>query len=164
MFNYRINGLLKVLIGLQNFLIAGALYSHTASKIFFIRMFRNSDHLHEHTVIGWATWTALIILCNGIAFLLAVAIPVSYRFLTFFCSCPCRWQSFRYSITLLGLQPHSSQLGSLMEWLEHFGCMIPSGTRVASMGGSGGHSWQVWMWLLSLLVVSNQKLSFLGHD
>ena len=76
-------GLPNVLTSLQNFLIAGALYSHTASKIFFVRMFRKSDHLHEHTVIGWATWAALIILCNGIAFLLAVAIPVSYRTLSF---------------------------------------------------------------------------------
>lgn len=63
-------------IALPNFLIAGALYAHTASKLFFIRIFRQSTHLHEHTLIGWSTWTILIIVCNGAAFVLAVGVPI----------------------------------------------------------------------------------------
>ena len=64
-------------IALPNFLIAGSLYSHTAAKLFFIRLFRNSrKHLHEHTVIGWGTWTVLIIIMNGAAFVLAVGVPI----------------------------------------------------------------------------------------
>ena len=46
-------------IALPNFQIAGSLYAHTSAKLFFIRLFRNSIHLHENTVIGWATWTGL---------------------------------------------------------------------------------------------------------
>jgi hypothetical protein len=38
-------------IALPNFLIAGSLYAHTSTKLFFIRLFRNSIHLHENTVI-----------------------------------------------------------------------------------------------------------------
>ncbi|KAJ9642694.1 hypothetical protein H2204_002342 [Knufia peltigerae] len=63
-------------IALPNFLIAGSLYSHTAAKLFFIRLFRRTRHLHEHTVLGWTTWTILIILANGAAFVLAVGVPI----------------------------------------------------------------------------------------
>ncbi|ERF73571.1 hypothetical protein EPUS_07505 [Endocarpon pusillum Z07020] len=54
-------------VAIPNFLIAGSLYSHTAAKIL---------HLHEHTVLGWGTWTVLIILMNGAAFVLAVGVPI----------------------------------------------------------------------------------------
>ncbi len=63
-------------IAIPNFLIAGSLYSHTAAKLFFVRIFRKSAHLHEHTILGWGTWTILIILMNGAAFVLAVGVPV----------------------------------------------------------------------------------------
>ncbi|KAF2220431.1 transmembrane amino acid transporter, partial [Elsinoe ampelina] len=63
-------------IALPNFLIAGSLYAHTASKLVFVRIFRHSHHLHSHTVKGWATWSVLIVLMNGAAFVLAVGVPV----------------------------------------------------------------------------------------
>lgn len=63
-------------IAIPNFLIAGSLYAHTASKLIFVRIFRHSDHLHSHTVTGWATWTVLIFLCNAAAFVLAVGVPI----------------------------------------------------------------------------------------
>ena len=63
-------------IAVPNFLIAGSLYAHTAAKLFFLRFFRNSEHLHEHTLIGWGTWTVLILAMNGAAFVLAVGVPV----------------------------------------------------------------------------------------
>jgi hypothetical protein len=64
-------------LALVNFLLAGSLYAHTAAKLFFIRFFRKSRHLHDHTVIGWTTWCALVLLMNSAAFVLAVAVPVS---------------------------------------------------------------------------------------
>ncbi|KAL8706909.1 MAG: hypothetical protein Q9201_000069 [Fulgogasparrea decipioides] len=63
-------------IALPNFLIAGSLYSHTAAKLLFIRFFRKSRHLHEHTVIGWGVWVFLIVLMNGAAFVLAIGVPI----------------------------------------------------------------------------------------
>ena len=63
-------------IALPNFLLAGALYAHTASKLFFVRIFRHSRHLHSHTVLGWGVWTILILLMNGAAFVLAVGVPI----------------------------------------------------------------------------------------
>ncbi|OCL06785.1 transmembrane amino acid transporter [Glonium stellatum] len=63
-------------IAIPNFLIAGSLYAHTASKLMFVRFFRNSRHLHDHTVVGWSVWFLLIFLMNGAAFILAVGVPI----------------------------------------------------------------------------------------
>lgn len=68
----------KIAFGLAipNFFVAGSLYSHTASKLVFVRLFRHSKHIHSHTPLGWGVWTFLILLANGVAFLFAVGIPV----------------------------------------------------------------------------------------
>jgi len=63
-------------IAIPNFLLAGSLYSHTAAKLVFVRVFRRSRHLHSHTWLGWTTWTSLIVLVNGAAFVLAVGVPI----------------------------------------------------------------------------------------
>ncbi|KAI3395784.1 hypothetical protein diail_867 [Diaporthe ilicicola] len=63
-------------IAIPNFLIAGSLYSHTAAKLVFVRMFRRSRHLHQHSVLGWSVWVFLILLSNGAAFVLAVGVPI----------------------------------------------------------------------------------------
>ncbi len=63
-------------IAIPNFLIAGSLYAHTAAKLIFLRLFRNSEHLHSHTVVGWGTWSFLIVIMNGAAFVLAVGVPI----------------------------------------------------------------------------------------
>lgn len=61
---------------LPNFVIAGSLYTHTAAKLVFVRLFRRTKHLHSHTLLGWGIWGALILLANGIAFVLASGIPI----------------------------------------------------------------------------------------
>lgn len=66
-------------IFLPNMLIAGALYNHTAAKIIFVRIFRNSDHLHSHTWLSWTVWVSLVVSFNGIGFVLALGVPVSLR-------------------------------------------------------------------------------------
>lgn len=63
-------------IALPNFLIAGSLYAHTASKLVFVRIFRRSKHLHSHTTLGWSVWAFLILLMNSAAFVLAVGVPI----------------------------------------------------------------------------------------
>jgi len=63
-------------IALPNFLIAGSLYAHTASKLMFVRIFRKSRHLHSHTVLGWGTWVLLVFIMNAAAFVLAVGVPI----------------------------------------------------------------------------------------
>jgi hypothetical protein len=63
-------------LAIPNFLIAGSLYSHTAAKLVFVRLFRHSRHVHSHTLTGWGVWTFLILLANVAAFVLAVGIPI----------------------------------------------------------------------------------------
>jgi hypothetical protein len=63
-------------IAIPNFLLAGSLYAHTAAKLFFIRFFRKSRHLHTHSLTGWSVWTVLIVVMNGAAFVLAVGVPI----------------------------------------------------------------------------------------
>ncbi|MCJ1444964.1 MAG: hypothetical protein MMC23_005468 [Stictis urceolatum] len=63
-------------IAIPNLLIAGSLYAHTAAKLLFVRLFRHSEHLHEHTLLGWGVWIGLVLLMNGIAFVLAIGVPV----------------------------------------------------------------------------------------
>ncbi|KAI0124046.1 transmembrane amino acid transporter [Xylariales sp. AK1849] len=63
-------------LAIPNFLIAGSLYSHTAAKLVFVRLFRHSRHIHSHTFTGWGVWSFLILLANVAAFVLAVGIPV----------------------------------------------------------------------------------------
>jgi hypothetical protein len=68
----------KIAFGLAipNFFIAGSLYSHTASKLVFVRLFRHSKHIYSHTILGWGVWTFLILLANVAAFIFAVGIPI----------------------------------------------------------------------------------------
>lgn len=63
-------------LAIPNFLIAGSLYSHTAAKLVFVRLFRRSRHVHSHTLTGWGVWSFLILLANVAAFVLAVGIPI----------------------------------------------------------------------------------------
>jgi hypothetical protein len=63
-------------IAIPNFLLAGSLYAHTASKLVFVRIFRHSEHLHSHTVLGWSVWVVLIVFTNALSFLLAVGVPI----------------------------------------------------------------------------------------
>ncbi|KAK5627483.1 hypothetical protein RRF57_003199 [Xylaria bambusicola] len=72
----------KIAFGLAipNFFISGSLYSHTASKLVFVRFFRHTQHIHSHTFLGWGVWIVLILLANGAAFVFAVGIP-SFNYL-----------------------------------------------------------------------------------
>ncbi|OAA36855.1 neutral amino acid permease [Metarhizium rileyi] len=63
-------------IALPNLILAGSLYTHTASKVIFVRIFRRSKHLHSHTALGWGVWVSLVLIANGLAFLLAVGVPI----------------------------------------------------------------------------------------
>ncbi|KAI2467919.1 transmembrane amino acid transporter protein-domain-containing protein [Annulohypoxylon bovei var. microspora] len=63
-------------LAIPNFFIAASINIHTAAKLVFVRLFRRSRHIHSHTLVGWGTWTFLILLANVVAFLFAVGIPI----------------------------------------------------------------------------------------
>ncbi len=54
----------------------GSLYSSVSARFVFFRIFRNSKHLHSNTVVGWATWVAILAATWVLAFIIAeVRIP-----------------------------------------------------------------------------------------
>ncbi|KAI0702490.1 amino acid transporter [Cytidiella melzeri] len=63
-------------IGLGNFLFAGALCSHTAAKLVFVRLFHRSHHIYSHTILGWSVWILLCFVAVALAFVLATAVPI----------------------------------------------------------------------------------------
>ncbi|KAI0859460.1 transmembrane amino acid transporter [Xylaria cubensis] len=63
-------------LALPNLFIGASLYSHVASKLVFIRLFRQTKHIHTHTVLGWGVWTVLVLFANAAAFVFAVGIPI----------------------------------------------------------------------------------------
>lgn len=38
----------------------GVLYASVSARFIFFRIFQNSRHKNEHTVVGWATWTGIL--------------------------------------------------------------------------------------------------------
>lgn len=68
-------------IAIGNFLIAGSLYTHTAAKLVFVRLFRRSKHVYNHTLRGWIIWIALCFVSVAIAFVFAISVPI-FAYLT----------------------------------------------------------------------------------
>lgn len=81
-------------IAIPNFWISGSLYSHTAAKLVFVRMFRRSRHLHEHTILGWSVWAFLVLLANGAAFALATGVPIFNYFIGISASLFASWYTY----------------------------------------------------------------------
>ncbi|KAG2076919.1 amino acid transporter [Suillus decipiens] len=63
-------------IALPNFLFCAGLCTHTAAKLVFVRIFRHSEHVHSHTLLGWTVWTLLCFAAIAIAVILAIAVPI----------------------------------------------------------------------------------------
>lgn len=38
----------------------GVLYASVSARFVFFRVFQNSRHKNEHTVVGWATWAGIL--------------------------------------------------------------------------------------------------------
>ena len=41
----------------------GVLYASVSARFIFFRIFHNSRHKSEHTLVGWATWTGILREC-----------------------------------------------------------------------------------------------------
>ncbi|KAI1149198.1 N amino acid transport system protein [Nemania diffusa] len=53
----------------------GVLYASVSARFVFLRIFHNSRHKNENTVIGWATWAAILLATWILAFVIANSIP-----------------------------------------------------------------------------------------
>ncbi|KAH7183940.1 transmembrane amino acid transporter protein-domain-containing protein [Fusarium oxysporum] len=53
----------------------GCLYASVTARFVFFRLFRNSHHLHSHTIVGWGSWTGILAVTWVLAFIIAQIIP-----------------------------------------------------------------------------------------
>ncbi|KAK9779042.1 putative Amino acid transporter transmembrane domain-containing protein [Seiridium cardinale] len=53
----------------------GVLYASVSARFIFFRIFQNSRHKNEHTLIGWASWSGILLGTWILAFLIANVIP-----------------------------------------------------------------------------------------
>ncbi|KAL7949392.1 transmembrane amino acid transporter domain-containing protein [Trichoderma barbatum] len=53
----------------------GCLYASVTARFVFFRAFRNSVHLHSHTVVGWGSWTGILLVTWIFAFIISQVIP-----------------------------------------------------------------------------------------
>ncbi|OTA81616.1 hypothetical protein M434DRAFT_401354 [Hypoxylon sp. CO27-5] len=53
----------------------GVLYASVSARFIFFRIFHSSRHKNEHTVVGWATWTLILLATWIVAFVIANSIP-----------------------------------------------------------------------------------------
>lgn len=55
---------------------SSGLYTHTAAKLIFVRIFRHSKHVYSHTLLGWMVWIMLCFAGTAVAAILAIAVPI----------------------------------------------------------------------------------------
>lgn len=53
----------------------GVLYASVSARFIFFRIFQNSRHKSEHTLIGWASWAGILLATWILAFIIANVIP-----------------------------------------------------------------------------------------
>ncbi|KAI1489874.1 amino-acid permease [Biscogniauxia mediterranea] len=53
----------------------GVLYASVSARFIFFRIFQDSRHKNEHTLLGWATWALILLGTWILAFIIANSIP-----------------------------------------------------------------------------------------
>ena len=53
----------------------GVLYASVSARFLFFRIFDNTRHKGNHTVVGWVSWTAILAVLWILAFIIASVIP-----------------------------------------------------------------------------------------
>ncbi|KAL9115426.1 MAG: hypothetical protein Q9227_000747 [Pyrenula ochraceoflavens] len=53
----------------------GVLYASVSARFVFFRIFEGSRHKNEHTVVGWASWAAILLVTWIFGFIIAEVIP-----------------------------------------------------------------------------------------
>lgn len=53
----------------------GCLYASVTARFVFFRVFSNSRHLNDHTLVGWGTWGGILLATWVLAFIISQVIP-----------------------------------------------------------------------------------------
>lgn len=56
-------------------LFLGCLYASVTGRFVFFRLFNGSRHMNEHTLVGWLSWSSILLLTWILAFIISQVIP-----------------------------------------------------------------------------------------
>ncbi|KAF4565328.1 amino acid/polyamine transporter 2 family protein [Pleurotus pulmonarius] len=106
----------------------GSLYSSVSARFVFFRLFKNSEHRHSNTAVGWIAWTSIISITWVFAFIIAEIIPFFSDMLSLMSSLFDGWFGFIYwGLAYLTLHPPASRwkgLSRTIETLFNYGLII----------------------------------------
>ncbi|KAJ7632115.1 transmembrane amino acid transporter protein-domain-containing protein [Roridomyces roridus] len=74
----------------------GSLYSSVTARFIFFRIFKDSEHKHSNSLIGWASWAGIIGVTWVFAFIIAEVIPFFSDMLSLMSSLFDGWFGFIY--------------------------------------------------------------------
>lgn len=56
-------------------LFLGVLYASVSARFIFFRLFDGTEHVGNHTIVGWASWSAILLVLWVLAWVIAEVIP-----------------------------------------------------------------------------------------
>ncbi|CAN8105726.1 unnamed protein product [Discula destructiva] len=81
-------------VALPTIVIAGVIYAHVAGKFVFLKIFGNTKHVSQRTVVGTASWLLVLLGLWAIAFVIAESIPVFNSLLSLVAALFVSWFSY----------------------------------------------------------------------
>ncbi|KAL7796059.1 transmembrane amino acid transporter domain-containing protein [Trichoderma ceciliae] len=90
----------------------GCLYASVTARFVFFRAFRNSVHLHSHTVVGWGSWFGILLVTWVFAFIISQVIPFFSSLLSVMSSLFDSWFGFIFwGVAYLRMRNADKQAG-----------------------------------------------------
>ncbi|KAK4064899.1 uncharacterized protein Triagg1_8898 [Trichoderma aggressivum f. europaeum] len=90
----------------------GCLYASVTARFVFFRAFRNSVHLHSHTVVGWGSWFGILLVTWIFAFIISQVIPFFSSLLSVMSSLFDSWFGFIFwGVAYLRMRNADKQVG-----------------------------------------------------
>ncbi|KAF7156664.1 hypothetical protein CNMCM5623_000337 [Aspergillus felis] len=83
-------------IAIPTILIAGVINGHIASKYIYVRLFRDTEHMHRRSLLSTGTWVAILVVLWTTAWVIAEAVPQFNNLLSLVTSLFCSWFSCAY--------------------------------------------------------------------
>lgn len=90
----------------------GCLYASVTARFVFFRAFRNSVHLHSHTIVGWGSWAGILLVTWVFAFIISQVIPFFSSLLSVMSSLFDSWFGFIFwGVAYLRMRNADKQVG-----------------------------------------------------
>ncbi|KAG5995944.1 hypothetical protein E4U43_002944 [Claviceps pusilla] len=101
----------------------GCLYASVTSRFVFFRLFRGSNHLREHTVVGWGSWAGILLVTWILAFIISQVIPFFSSLLSVMSSLFDSWFGFIFwGVAYFRMRSADKEVGRvrnpIVDWLS----------------------------------------------